>query len=280
MTRPYSILLVFGLLPAMAEAQEWFPVGARWEIYQTVFFEPDTTRLLEVTGEDTIGGRVMRRLKGGCFCQDWRDPTHVYEENDRVFEYDAIEGRERLLFDFTLHPGDTLTYEYSGPAHFRLDSVTLADFNGTPIRVQHFSWLDGWYFIGDRIYEYMGSSECLNPQDAVCDPLSGPVLCYDDPVHGTFGFGSECMISSVDLSPAKPHVVVYPNPAFTDITVDAERPIEAVRLVPIPGGLSMKADGAASTTACIPVAQLPRGVYAVQVMFTDSKVSVGRVVLQ
>ena len=144
MIRQCFLIAMFVAGPASAPGQEWFPVGARWEVNQLIFFPPGNTYFnIRVVGEDTLDGRLMRRLEGGCACAPWHDYSYVYEDNDRVYAYDPFGGSYKLLYDFTLEPGDTLTYALpdDGPTYFRLDSVTLADFNGTPIRVQHLSWL-------------------------------------------------------------------------------------------------------------------------------------------
>jgi hypothetical protein len=274
-------LLVAG--PASAPGQEWFPVGARWEVNQLIFFPPGNTSFnIRVVGEDTLDGRLMRRLEGGCACTPWHDYSHVYEENDRVYAYDPKGNSYELLYDFTLEPGDTLTYTLpdDGPTYFRLDSVTLADFNGTPIRVQHLSWLEGWMFIGFQIYEFVGGYTCLYPQVQYCDPGSGAVICYEDPNHGIFNVSGPCLSSTTPNRSESHTFRIYPNPPISRVDITSDTPLNGIRLVESTTGRMTTFPLSGIMTESILVDHMPRGVYAVQVMFTDGTVSVGRLVLQ
>lgn len=283
MPRPNSILILFCLLPALAAAQEWFPVGARWEVNQTIFFPPGNTFFnIRVVEEDTINGIIMRRIQGGCTCSEWDAFTHMYTEGDRVFAYAPSLDSAKLLYDFTLHPGDTLTYTsgLTDPTYFRLDSVTLADFNGTPIRVQHLSWLEGWTFIGFQIYELIGGATCLYPQVQFCDPGSGNVICYEDPNHGIFNVSGPCLSSITSIAPEVRACRLYPNPASNRVDIESDTPMRAVRFVESTTGHITPFPLSGDMKEGILIDHLPRGVYVVQVMFSDGTVSAGRVVLQ
>ncbi len=267
----------------MAATQEWFPVGARWEVNQTIFFPPGNTFFnIRVIEEDTLSGKIMRRLEGGCACSPWGEYSHVYAEDDRVYAYAPSLDSTQLLYDFTLLPGDTLTYTsaLTEPTYFRLDSVTLADFNGTPIRVQHLSWLEGWMFIGFKIYEFIGGYDCLYPQVQFCDPGSGAVICYEDPNHGIFNVSGPCLSSITPTTFIAHTVRIFPSPATSSVKIESDAQLNAARLVESTTGRITQFAMAGTTAENIPVDHLPRGVYIVQVMFTDGTVSVGRVVLQ
>lgn len=220
------------------KAQEWFPVGASWYYNQVILFEGEGYAYFEVEEELVINGRICKIISGHCFCTISGLEGYFYQEGDKIYLYNPdVEDSLKLLYDFTRVPGDTLTItsdELVADGEFLIDSITTIQFGSETLRVQHISALNdhaGW---GSIIIEKIGANGCLYPQVTFCDPATGGLRCYEDPLVGLINFQDPIQACNyITTSVAEPtesmDLTIYPNPASNLLQIRSDRNIERLR---------------------------------------------------
>lgn len=278
-----TFLYFFILLQSQAVAQEWFPIGATWHYNQTIFFPPGNTYVtMEVTGETTIDGKLYRIISGGCFCAEDQG-NYLHQDGDKIYRYDPGTDQSSLLYDFTLQPGDTMNY-YSAiteVSRYLLDSITYIIIDTTSLRVQHFTWLEGWIDMGTTIYERIGSSGCLYPQIGFCDPGTGGLRCYEDTIIGLHKFippQMECDYVTGTLDVESSNLTMYPNPASDILTIESSNIISTIQLLDLSGNHITTM--ICQTEHCIlDLQDYNTGMYFLKSVFTDGRAVVRKLII-
>jgi len=197
-TRPIRVklgLLAF-LFPLFLAAQiEFAPLGATW------YFDNDigapwklSYAKVEVTGIDTIQGRVCKRIESKNHlgnidwgCSFYGPLLHTFEKNGRVFSYH--DGGFHLLYDFNANAGESWVIHNPPIAWVDslvviVDSISFLTVNGQTLKVQHVSnpgiepgGLLQW---GSEIIEGIGNTGFITPQYPTCDPWIFGLRCYQE----------------------------------------------------------------------------------------------------
>lgn len=111
-----KILTLLFLVPLLATAQSWAPIGATWTYKQTNCCSPDSTvAVIQVVGDTLIGGKMCRDLQmtvGWQMCYEL--PRFQYESNDSLFYWNELENTFELFFRWDAVPGDTWSTPVAG----------------------------------------------------------------------------------------------------------------------------------------------------------------------
>lgn len=258
-------------------AQEWFPVGANWYYNQVILFVGNRYRYFEVTGDTIIDGRYCRIVHGACECSEYPGVNYLNVDGEQIYTYDMQEGDFRLLYDFSLQPGDTLRHSsiMFGPTQYLLDSISTLQVDSILLRVQHFSYIDGDYEFGDKVYEFIGSRGCMYPVIRFCDPSTGHLRCYMDSTIGLVKFidpDLECDYTTSSTKEAVDHDVhIYPNPSSGILNITSDELIKQIDYVEIETGRTIyrnpEVDG-----ELIDLQHIPPGTYILRLYFSDRTV--------
>jgi len=274
-------LIIFS--SARIHSQEWFPVGASWYYNQTIFFPPGNSYVhMEVTGEEIINGKLYRIVSGGCFCGEQLG-NYLHQDGDKIYRYDPEDNQSSLLYDFTLLPGDTMSYysEITDVTHYVLDSISYLILDSTLLRVQHFHKLEGWLEMGTTIYERIGSAGCLYPQIGFCDPLTGGLRCYEDTIIGLQKFippEMECDYVTGTFDVGSSNLALYPNPASDIITIESSDNLSFIQLIDLSG--NNLATVTCQTEHCsLDIKLFTPGMYILKTVFKDGRVVVRKVII-
>src|SRR5690606_1491992 len=94
-------------------AQEWFPVGASWYYNQILWGIGESYTYFEVTGEIDVQGKNCKVISGACSCGDPSYIGYFYQAGDQAYVFDGEADSFKILYDFSLVPGDTMIYKGS-----------------------------------------------------------------------------------------------------------------------------------------------------------------------
>ena len=85
--------------------------GKKWHVFTTPYLEGGFEKFMTFEEVEHNGKTYVHVYRMGEMLDYARDEGMFREENRRVYKYDEIEGRELLMYDFSLKEGDTFTYE-------------------------------------------------------------------------------------------------------------------------------------------------------------------------
>jgi hypothetical protein len=224
------LLLVFQLIAAglIVKGQAvWAPQGATWYYSYGNFAVTGYVRIKYV-GDSIINGQSCKALV--------IDTTFTYLKNDSVFYY--FNNQFYLLYDFNGQPSDV--WQVAEPDTFctedssatvQVDSIGTMTINATTLK-----WLsvnptpNSHYGYYGQIIERIGCYDFyMFPEYVTCIADAnegGPFRCYYD---STFGLYQKESVPSCDFilginknsqSEQSNSFSVYPNPAYSNITVD------------------------------------------------------------
>ncbi len=223
-------------------AQEFAPVGATWT-YKLFWIQGTNFPTLTSSKDTIVNNKVCKFLEGYLSCT-YITPI-VYEENGQVFYYDEIGDDFFLLYDFNLNAGESWTIHVPNSwlgldsIVYIVDSVGTFTYNGNILKTQYVHPLEnyGVSFSGgsDIIYENIGSGNNFFLQSHVCDPVTGPLRCYDDENVGLIKFVPEdtpcnSFGSSVENKINSKEINIYPNPFNDYIFIDTELSVQKIKI--------------------------------------------------
>ncbi|TAK41278.1 MAG: T9SS type A sorting domain-containing protein [Saprospiraceae bacterium] len=225
------VLFSIPLLPQVA----WSPVGAKFHYtyWYNDFMSIQTGIMeVEVAGDTVIQNKNCRifQQNSGIIGWNWNclGNQYLYEEDSRVYFFDAENQAFQLLYDFTKEAGDSwevplcedLCYPFQNLT-VRVDSISFTELNGTSLNTQHVSLLDGSGipFGNDRVYEGIGSATQMFFVQENCTTADVGFLnlrCFNSPIDGLFNFfGEDCdVINDVTQGIENSFdFIISPNPA-------------------------------------------------------------------
>ena len=239
------LILLICIIVCKVEAQEWFPVGAKWTysvIHPMAGHESMQYGIqhMECTKDTVIDGITAKVLNWRSMC------TFSYDEN--IFYYNDtadilcyyVDSAFRPYFDFSKKAGETYYMYfpgYSGNSDIHYDSLlitvisdTIKTFAGIDVRCQYVSGNSTYsftYFSGE-IIEYMGCLGSLYPVDGGCDhDYISDLRCYHD---NTFSYYAKpiyeeqgCDIKlSVSDNYQNYDIKIFPNPTSGQLIIENE----------------------------------------------------------
>lgn len=265
-------------------AQEWAPPGTRWYYSQRSFSPNVGVHVMEVIGDTIINGRDCRVLENAESCSV-RAPF-VYLEDRRIYYYNEYTESFHVLYDFNLKAGDTLKVfikeEATWPDTFyaRIDSVGSVLINNDTIQVQYISnlfELNEGLKIGQEIYENIGSNFFFVPVYGFCDIPASPLRCYEDPNRGLYQFITEFTCDHVPIEEKEKASLIKlnPNPTYGEVNISSsEQVISEIEVFDLNGRVSSRIGALHHLNYTLQSADLPKGIYFVRILFTDSRTAV------
>jgi hypothetical protein len=211
-------------------SQVFAPVGAKWYLSQVNWFGPppivDTAYVSESLMDTIIDGINCRKVHIICMCCGSPD-IYVYDSNDTVYWYNFDLSRFTVLFNFNLNGGDSMyvvTNGFSGIDSIlvHIDSTDYITINSQLRKIQYGGGQSMYFWFGGPFVQGVGSLQSIIPQYGTCDPLSGPLRCYEDTMLGLYntGYRASCdslyvIFTSVnDIEVEKADINISPNPFY------------------------------------------------------------------
>ncbi|MEX1132254.1 MAG: T9SS type A sorting domain-containing protein [Flavobacteriales bacterium] len=244
-------LLLALILPILAQAQNWAPIGATWTYKQGQVASPDTNlAMITITGDTLIQGRNCAKLEatsGYYACYPFYDFIHY--DGDSLWIYDQYDDRFMLLMCMNAMPGDAWTTELQHSNGGVRDTITWTVLDtativvdGTPLRSLDLSYasngaLSPYCWPHCTFIERIGNLKYLfDFQIGVCDAeIFQGLRCYEDnDISWQSPSVPQCALSTgisewddssiISLSP-------NPVPAGAQVQVEITRQQGAVQLV-------------------------------------------------
>ena len=278
------LCLVFCTIASKVNAQEWFPVGAKWT-YSAFYpcagspLEAFGIDFMECTKDTVIEGITAKVLKGSSKCAMSYGENIFYYNDTADIMYYYVDGAFRTYFDFSKKEGES--YYMYFPKHpsydsllIEVDSVIIKPFAGINVRYQYISGkgVDYWYSFSSHIIEYVGILGSLYPIDGDCDLGHFTELrCHHD---NTFSYYAKpiyeeqgCDIKlSVSDSYQNHDIKIYPNPTTGQLTIDnGELIIENVEIYNVMGQLLQSKIVNLQSKIEIDISHLAKGMYFLKV---------------
>ncbi len=222
------------LHPFTADSQTWLQDGQTWQYY--VFggfiFDNYGTHTLQVTGDTVVQGKSCKvvthfPLVGNPFGR------FVYEEGDKVYEYDSFSETFHKIYDFTLSSGGIVQMK-SGS--YTVSSTGEIEINGINRRYQIAKFgsssngrmiIEGIGMVGKPHLNDPLSCSYFFPQgDFYCSAAFDGWNVYFRCFSGENFYYSpfdECTLTADTLVPEPgPPVQVYPNPVSDYLRIETE----------------------------------------------------------
>ncbi len=225
--------------------QNWYPDGATWYFnkQQLLTFPAHGYTKMIVTGDTVIESRITKKIASTAHNfhtgeQEFIKQYFMVEEDSKIFHWTGSEFR--LMYDFTLNPGDTLdlevvNFDCDSVSPITVDSTVIKKINGNSIEVQYVSYTEFWpygnpnrYKISDMIFKKIGRIEEFI-YEPICRMDSAPIenlllRCYED---SEISFKSEWWLKFFSNTPCDTlidgsvgiqqnemaeEIKIYPNP--------------------------------------------------------------------
>ena len=227
----------------IANAQEWFPIGAKWTynvIYPDIW--PSYYKGIETVyckGDTVINGINTKILVGGntiCNLVISNENYFYYnEEQDILYMY--WEDDFKPLIDFSKKEGETY-YSYYwdfeegllSPHLITVDYVKIIELNGVQLRQQFFISSDQYGGIRSPITEFLVNFMAFYPENfETCDmELSDGLRCYESsnfnyyakPEYEIYGCDYNVSINNENFQTEA--ISVFPNPVRNAVTIQIE----------------------------------------------------------
>ena len=286
-------------------SQEWAPIGAKW--YYTYIPEyalglDPRVETIEVVGDTTILGKTCRVLEAnvglnlGLICEGSR---FMYNENDSVFYYDAVEDKFNLLYVFNASIGQSWNVPLCYNQNFGNGAsltVTVEDkyittFDSTDVMTYKVNW--SFYFnptpYDTIIYENIGSAASMYMMGILATVHSGirGLRCYDSPETGLINFlGEPCdqIVSTEKEVDKKMSLKIYPTPVGDLLKYKFEHNYltgdNSVRIFNVAGyEIYKKENIATGTEQVVSVSDWPTGIYLFQFINSGRLVETKKIIV-
>lgn len=254
-------------------AQSYFPQGASW-IYHAPSFSSAafSYTTIESKGDSIFNGDTLMYLEGYVLCGVGINEL-LKRVGDRIYKLNKCDSTFSLLYDFGANVGDTLEIHadvcgFNDTIHLVIDSIVPFNLNGHVLDYFHTTQLNfaGSLFFGGSMIEGIGNTYSFYPQIGFCDPIGGPLRCYNDSVFGEYNagfFGGVCDTVYNDVDEHYlPDLSYFPNPTTGRITVELGEPQTGL-MVTLTNALGqvIRAMELGSTYRFNMVIDAPRGIY-------------------
>jgi len=306
-TAALAVLLAASTHSALAQ-QGFAPLNAIWHyanFCQTPpWFESCGTFTVEAVRDTVVDGltaTVLEQRNLGVLISE--ADLIIREEANRVYFHEN--GQFKLLYDFNLNAGDTMTFNIPHNAHYydlgcgpgpdtsklarvRIDSTAVIDFDGQPLKTLYTSTLYGqgdeyvdWDLM--QVTERIGCSSGLFGYSAIqcTGGFPGHFRCYSDYLisHSAVDGPCDLYVGQEELA-GNDAATVYPNPTRGAVRVESGREsITACRVTSMNGQVLLQRTGSFSSSFDIDLSHLPQGIYMVEA-FSSSDVVVREKVIK
>lgn len=229
--KTFLTLLIIFLIGHSLSAQTYFPKGASWTYHAPSFSSASFSyTTIESKGDSIFNGDTLIYLQGYINCSVGIN-EFIKQIGDRIYKLNKCDSTFSLLYDFGSNVGDTITIapnvcQFNDSFQLRVDSIIPININGNVLNHFYITQLDissGIQFDGS-IIEGIGNTVSFYPLIGFCDPVGGPLRCYNDTVIGEYNaglYGGVCDTVFVGINEHHlSNLSLYPNPTTGKISID------------------------------------------------------------
>ena len=187
------VLIFFVIARVSLHAQDFASVGTTWTYSDhEIGGHHSYPRAIFSIADTVVNGHPSHLVIGNCMCSG-ATGNYLYELNRRVYMYHLQLGRFTLLYDFNLNSGEHYIFHPQNAAdsfYVVVDSISMDTINGNLRKSQfvHSQYISGQlsYLFNVKIIEGIGSTGCLYPQIASCNPATDGLRCFQDNILGFY----------------------------------------------------------------------------------------------
>lgn len=274
------ILLVF-MTPSTQSFSQGWNAGSKW--YYSYPYYPNTEFVaIKLVGDTVINGQQAKVMEGRCGCEPF-ESKFIFEDSNRVFRHNPGTDSFHLIYDFNKNAGDSLEIFLRTDLpliKYYIDSIGYLYINDDTLKTQYLSYPHNQgYWFGEYLIEGFGSNACMFPQSGICDPNTGPLKCYYNPITGSYSFqdGVFCDESTVTGIPngnlgEAAGIKIYPNPVKDWLWLDAQQNlrIDLIRIYDLNGREMVRKTNINESK--IDVGGLKKGIYFVQIFSSETAI--------
>lgn len=222
-----------------AKCQNFMQVGSEWNYKSTPWENPSIgTNTCQITGDTLIDGKnCLIFVQDHENCNGRPKVNYLYPTGDSILFYDEPDSSFKLLYDFSLEVGDTMTFEtgihsWSEERYtilMRVDSIQTFPENSIDLKYFHVTY--GFYFDdtgfyfengGATIIEGIGSTDnFFHVADATgyChNRYTKGLRCFSSPSYPLVKFSQEACVTVANIEiDADLDFQLYPNPFANEI---------------------------------------------------------------
>lgn len=230
MKKLLSIFLIV-LLGQSLKAQTYFPKGATWTYHLPSFSSASFSyTTIESKGDSIFNGDTLTYLEGYVNCSVGTN-EFVKQIGNKIYKLNKCDSTFSLLYDFGASVGDTIKIDadvcqFNDTLELRVDSIIPLNVNGNILKhfyVTQLIWTSGLQFDGSFI-EGIGNTVSFFPLIGFCDPVGGPLRCYNDTVIGEYNAGLYGGVCDTIYEGINEHslsaISLYPNPTSGKININ------------------------------------------------------------
>lgn len=303
-----NIILLFVLFNGLTmQAQIWADSGATWH-YNFQNFNLEGYSELSYQGDTLIQGievkKILKRLNYVDFVLEeelldvFYGYEYMYSDSDRVYQF--IDNEFKILYDFSVQIGDTITLFLSDVdmdafacniGHAIVTETGVENVNGEELRFYVIETIEEFdtHFNG-KIIENIGAIDHYmfsEPYCIITDVIRGPLRCYQDDDFELYmnpEYVGYCD-SLADIDTSIPSISltnfdlsISPNPAKNTIHLKLNNNTQAkrIRVYSIKGKVIMDIE----FISTLDISQLQNGIYLLEVKDNDGFKDVKRFVVE
>lgn len=236
MIKSFSLLVYLIFIVSYSKAQvTWFNKGQEFKYYVQAGWGLDDYGIHNyIVGEDTIiNGLTLKKIIHYHII-NYQDIYYLYQENDKIYNYNTYFKKKTLIYDFSLKVGDSTSLK-----GYIVKSIGIDKFNGKDFRYQIWTNVTNDESLVIEGIGMVGSPDFNNLYS--CSPLisyygcTGFVdgydyffRCFSD---GNYMFDpfNTCTNSSIILNSSIENAI-YPNPNLGIFSIDKNIDIDILEI--------------------------------------------------
>jgi hypothetical protein len=296
----FVLIIIIQVLNSTFGQNTFAPMGAKWIYTEPKIFNLfEGPKYFEITGMDTIGGKVCSRITYDTSFMG--DVTHFYQDNNKI--YFRVKNSEvdtfLLFFDQSATVNDTIDigvrnapyYDYNAndsipffSMKIVIDSIKTEEVDNKSIKVWYLSTVSIFtpytcHEIGSKYYENVGYNHIFLPYFECLDPgIEFDLRCYEDPVTSIKFVDYPCDYHSK----TKDHqlnnaIVIYPNPANNEINISIPHGFN-IEKTEIFNALGRRVFASSDENEVINISDLESGIYLVLMQDYNGSILSGKFV--
>jgi hypothetical protein len=300
-----TVLIVMSEL--IAWSQDFAPLNAKWH-YENFCHMPPwygscgyfTVEVVRDTVVNGLAATVLENRNMGVLIPETE--VIIREDGDRVYFFEN--GQFKLLYDFNLNAGDTMTFsiphnsmyydfscgggaDTSITSRVLVTSTNLTEVDGQLLKVLNTSpiYQDDADYLGwelGSVTQRVGSSNGLFGFSATqcTGGFFGHLRCYSDSQISLTTITEACdFVTGQEELKGTGTVAVYPNPASSTVRVEStDGEISAYRISNMSSQIVLDRKVAPSVTINIDLSHLPQGLYVLEAHGLNGTVTRERIV--
>lgn len=270
------ILFAFLVINLSLNGQNYFPEGTTWHYHAPDFNSGSFSyNKLESKGDSIFNGDTLTYIEGYINCAEGFNDL-IKTENKKIYRLDTCDSNYTLIYDFGMNVGDTLRYyTYHCLPQMPFDSMIYVVDSIKPINING-NILDQFFIsytpitgidVGFTIIEGIGGTSSFYPRIGYCDPVGGPLRCYNDSIIGEYrhaNYLGSCDTTYVGIEEniLSQSTSIFPNPTYGRIQISTENSINNTEIYSLSGQRIL-----ATKNREIDLSPFSKGIYLVKISF-------------